>query len=393
NEPRRKISFLYSRTLIPQSSIPEKHSSTYKTMVRCCFFDLKSLSIAAALGAIAVKVINPFLNDWIASPVELSKDAHSTPYDPEKSTDIMEYPDMGFVREGRQVELSMGLTFILQQSFPRWFVTLLQRYESRNSNSNERDYEPKNVNILDARQRDYLKFDEAGFTLLEMSDFNFSSVANWRSQQDIKLFQSALETKLRQELFPQASRIVFTYSVVRGGSQFGDQPAAINAPHLDYSQNDTARHEFHQSWPPFDYKYNKEQHILMGTDPRDEDEVLSVLLGIWKPIYINNPVCDHPLAVMDGRTFHRNQEVPHPIHINFGIFTFHNLNGGVKYNESQKWYYYPFQKEEEVLVFTQYTKDDYFCTPHGSFENPNCPEDYDTRVSVEMRAAVFVKKQ
>jgi hypothetical protein len=126
----------------------------------------------------------------------------------------------------------------------------------------------------------------------------------------------------------------------------------------------------------------------------EEDEELKVLLGIWKPIGMTTPICDHPLAIMDASTFSPKQENLHPIHIDFGVTVFHNLNGVVRYHPDQQWYEYPFQKDTEVLLFMQHTKDRHFCNPHGSFENPNyCPEDSDKRVSVKMRAAVFVKKE
>merc|ERR1711924_330085 len=70
----------------------------------------------------------------------------------------------------------------------------------------------------------------------------------------------------------------------------------------------------------------------------------------------------------------------YPIHINFGVFVLHNLNGAIHHHDDQRWYYYPFQNESEVLVFTQYSKERHFCNPHGSFRNPNCPGDSDPRV-------------
>jgi len=38
--------------------------------------------------------------------------------------------------------------------------------------------------------------------------------------------------------------------VIRGGNMFGEQPVAIHGPHLDYTQNDTARCAFHDIHPP-----------------------------------------------------------------------------------------------------------------------------------------------
>ena len=169
-----------------------------------------------------------------------------------------------------------------------------------------------------------------------------------------------------------------------------DQPAAIDGVHLDYSQNDTARVEFHEEYPV--NKNSKEHLALLGKWDTEEDEIRT-LLGIWKPIYMNNPVCDHPLAIMDARTFRQVDERPHYLHIDFGFFTFHNLNGAIVHHSDQHWYYYSFQTDTEVLVFTQYSRGRQFANPHASFSNPNCPTEYDSRISVEMRAAVFYPKE
>ena len=63
-----------------------------------------------------------------------------------------------------------------------------------------------------------------------------------------------------------------------------------------------------------------------------------------------------PLAVMDASTFKTADQILNYIHINFIAFTFHNLNGGITHSPDQKWYYYPHQKTNEVLVFHQYSK-------------------------------------
>lgn len=174
------------------------------------------------------------------------------------------------------------------------------------------------------------------------------------------MFQDKLKPHLL-ELFPDASRIVFTYNVVRGGQQFGDQPAAIGAPHLDYSQNDTARKNFHEVYPIFSQA--REQFILLGMEDTDDDDEFEVILGVWKPIGMMTGVCNHPLAVMDARTFLTEHSTNKEVHIDFGVFTFHNLNGGMRYHPNQQFHHYSFQEDSEVRVFTQYTRDKFKCKP------------------------------
>ena len=67
-------------------------------------------------------------------------------------------------------------------------------------------------------------------------------------------------------------------------------------------------------------------------------------------------IMDYPLAVMDARTFSKENEVPNNLHMNFGFFTFHNLGAVISHDPKQKWYYYSKQNTKEVLVFHQYTK-------------------------------------
>jgi len=365
----------------------------------CCgCLSLRAMGMFVAFIAVFVTVINPALN-YLSDQLDDSKpmvEEQQKPFDP-SVTDVLGYKRMNFAeRTEENPDLYLGITFLMVQSFPRWMTKLANWYDPTKVGDkvvDEKDYEnskhePKEVDILDAR-KNAGTFAERGFTLIDMEGSpSIRGVENWRSPLDVKAFQDELEPRLF-ELYPNASRIEYTYSVVRGGSTFGDQPAAIDGPHLDYSQNDTAREEFHEIYPATPIM--KEANALLGNLAGPKEE-MKVLLGIWKPIMMETPVCDNPLAVMDARTFKEDQESPQFLHINFFGFQFHNLNGVIHYHEDQEWYYYPFQNESEVLVFTQYSKGKHFANPHGSFENPNCPDDSDKRVSLEMRAAVFFPK-
>jgi hypothetical protein len=184
------------------------------------------------------------------------------------------------------------------------------------------------------------------------------------------MFQDELKPHLF-ELFPDASKFVFTYNVVRGGQQFGDQLAATGALHLDYSQK--IRHENNSMKCTPSSHTHVVQTILLGMEDTDDDDEFEVILGVGKTIGMKTPVCDHPLAVMDDRPFLTEHSTNKEVHIDFGVFTFHNLNGGMRYHPNQQFYYYSFQEDSEVRVFTQYTRDKFKCNPHTRFVNPKCP--------------------
>ncbi|KAL3912096.1 MAG: hypothetical protein SGARI_001326 [Bacillariaceae sp.] len=353
---------------------------------------LRTVAIVVLAIAVGVKVVNPILDKLILPADDEKKKkllADVESFDPNQ-TDVMGYTELGFVKpEVEHLDMNIGVSFILSQSAPKWLTYLLDTYTSAGDykkNLNEDKYEKHNVDILDARKLN-LEFDKAGFTLLQMDEP--SKTGNWRKAGDVAHFQEEIRPEL-MKLFPGASRIEFTSNVVRGGSRLGDQPASINGPHLDYSQDDAARTAFHETYPV--NPMVKEHLALMGDWDTAEDE-MKTLIGIWKPIHMKGqPVYDFPLALMDASTFQRKDERPHRLHINFLVFLLHNLNAGFAYDANQKWYYYPYQTEEEVLVFTQYSKDKHFCNPHTSFEAPNRPNEYETRQSIEMRAAVFYPK-
>ena len=130
-----------------------------------------------------------------------------------------------------------------------------------------------------------------------------------------------------------------------------------------------------------------EPKILLG-DLDDDKGTFKVMLGVWKPIH-PAAVCDHPLAVMDAKTFYSDNQTPNNLHMDLLFFKYHNLNGAISHSPDQKWYYYPFQTTKEVLVFHQYSNGEWLSNPHTSFHNKNCPEGSESRISVELRVALF----
>merc|ERR1712037_113376 len=213
-------------------------------------------------------------------------------------------------------------------------------FEVRDENGNivNYDYEDQRnlqpINIVDARKRDFGDFHESGFTLIKLDED--IDITDWRTPShqnedaEIRKFHQIIEPHIKK-LYPDAKRMVWTYNVVRGGDGAMDQPRAVDAPHLDYHQNDTERTKFHD----------------------------------------------------------RHGQGLNNLHFSLGFASVHGLGGSVYHNPGHQWAYFPFQSTSEVLVFHQYSKDRLFANAHSSFHNKNCPEGTEERVSVEMRLALF----
>ena len=358
-------------------------------MGRCICCSIRCAAIFVVFVAAVPTLISPLL-DYLIVGVE-NKRPNLPPALPayvEGKTTIEDYPRMNFLnKNSTRKEIILGLRFILSQSMPRWIVKVADNLGLDRHNVNENENENHNVTIRNAREEKNLRYDEAGFTMLSLSAP--SATTDWRSKENVKLFHKEIEPQIR-ELHPGVKRIYWTTNVIRGGTRLGDQPAAVDGPHLDYSQNDTEREMFYKKWPVNERAM--EQTILLGRN-NSEDEEFRIMLGIWKPVNMNTPVCDHPLAVMDSRTFTPAMERPFDLHMDFGSFTLHNLNGAVTHHPDQRWYYYPNQTTEEVLVFRQYTHQGHghkrLANPHSSFSNPHCPPGMDPRMSVELRCCLF----
>jgi len=287
----------------------------------------------------------------------------------------------------KEKTLKTGLEFLLIQSAPvcvtKLFTFLGQIIGISNLKDFAKDTEEVEFEVLDARNHKPGTFEETGFTLITLEKEPLTQ--NWAyGSNDVHLFKSEIEPYLKK-LYPQTKKIKWFSNLVRGGTKSGSQPRALG-PHLDYIQDDEKREEFHKNYTAL--KGSEPEALLGRLDT--EDEKLGVLLGLWKPLYPKE-IMDYPLAVMDARTFSQENEVPQNLHMNFGLFTFHNLGAAISHSPNQKWYYYSKQNTKEVLVFHQYTKGKWFSNPHTSFLNKNCPKgtELEERISAELRVGLY----
>jgi len=324
---------------------------------------------------------------------ENERNRYNDVYNPEETDWTGELPFRK--ADSMELDLNIGAAYALMQSTPccivkfiTWIGTMGNLLQGGTIGEEEHKLhtDMMNITIMDARKHKPGSFKETGFTLITLD--KEPETKNWRyGSEDVHIFQKEME-KYLIEMYPQTKKFLWMSNLIRGGTKLGDQPAAP-APHLDYYQGDEERQKFHQIFPTLEFEgANKsEPNVLLGKFDT-EDEKLGVILGVWKPVH-PNPICDKPFAVMDAKSFKKEEERPTNTHINFLLFMFHNLGSGIVHNPEQKWYYYSHQKSTEVLVFHQYSKGTWWVNPHTAFPNKNCPKGTETRISAELRVALF----
>ncbi|KAK7697300.1 hypothetical protein SLS64_013688 [Diaporthe eres] len=114
-----------------------------------------------------------------------------------------------------------------------------------------------------------------------------------------------------------------------------------------------------------------------------------VHLNVWR--VLTPPPQDVPLAVCDARTLS-----PDDVHFADAMFDdpdgsgriLHSFEGlAVRQSPSQRWWYYPDMRTDEVLVFkTNDTEPGVaHAVAHGAFDDHTCPAEQQPRASLEMR--------
>jgi len=228
------------------------------------------------------------------------------------------------------------------------------------------------MDFLNARKAD-LDYHVSGFSLIESP----IEELDWSVKENRQKFFRALEPVIR-ELHPDVDEIAWYDDFFLQRFVDGGNPPAIDAPHLDFHVDQTLT----KAW--------------VGQDMT----VFDMILGIWKPDNMDSPVVDYPLAFMDATTLDPKDAIPlfgdvEQTKMDQTVHRIKFTSSSMKYNSKQKWYYYPNQTSDEVLIFRQYTNENTlgtFANPHTSFKVPEFPADAPSRRSVEMRVGITFKK-
>lgn len=298
-------------------------------------------------------------------------------------TDILGYSELKFVKSDYEtIALNLSARSVLQTVLnyllPSWIA---ERYKTDIQKAHDSMWSPK-VDIHDARERD-LNFEKTGFSLFQIDSID---KIDWEKDTEaVDKFKDLVSPHLF-EYYPNATRFTFSIPVQRGA---GLGLRLINIVHTDFLPDHKKAVEFFEEYPP-----DKEMIQIFAGEQDTEKEELGAILGLWTPRGMKTPVCDRPLAVVDISTVYQEDFKPLKVHLN-GYFTkaVNILSGLLNYRAGHKWYYYSYQKPDEVLLFHQYLRSRQLSNPHVSIINSECGSEYESRVSTEFRVAVFWEKQ
>ena len=106
------------------------------------------------------------------------------------------------------------------------------------------------------------------------------------------------------------------------------------------------------------------------------------ILNCWRSVDLENPVLHWPMAVCDVKSINHAEDLVPRISPENGNHIYNVLP-----NKKHKWYTFPLQTAQEILLFKQYdTIDTLRCyTPHTAFNDPRSPENAPSRRSCEVR--------
>ncbi|KAF2260486.1 hypothetical protein CC78DRAFT_536364 [Lojkania enalia] len=221
---------------------------------------------------------------------------------------------------------------------------------------------------------DDLRGQEDRFTLNNNAFEVLSNVPSgeydFTSDEKIKSIYYPEVEKLLLANVPGANRVLLFDYTIRRSSPGADREPVVRV-HIDQTPSSAAaRVKYHLP--------EEAEQLLQGRYR---------IINVWRPL--NGPVMAHPLAVADSATVNDEDLV--------GVeHRYPDRNGetaSVRFNPSQKWYYWSGMKNEDRLLLKCFDSDEivgqWGRVPHTAFVHPNTPEGAIGRESIEIRALVF----
>jgi hypothetical protein len=239
-----------------------------------------------------------------------------------------------------------------------------------------RRFDPHTVRIHDARpiERGF-SIDDNGFTLMNRS----TAVRDFSNADEVSRVYFPEVDRLIKELTGAEEVFIFGPALRTDSPDRGKdvrQPAT--APHVDYSEK-MVRHFIRD----------------MAGEARAE-QLMSrrfMLINVWRPL---RTVERSPLALCDAATVKRDDlvlaYVKGSVASKPGEEPLVSEGYNVFFNPAQRWYYFPRQQANEVLVFRlcDSDKDAIQYTAHTAFEDPTSPPNAAFRESYEIRTIAIM---
>jgi hypothetical protein len=234
------------------------------------------------------------------------------------------------------------------------------------------------VPVYDCRPiADDLTLDVAGFQLVSHAS-DFSDYYNAEHVKEVYYPEAA---SLLKQATGALEVFIFDHNVRnRPRSERGDSGVRlpVDGAHNDYTLSSGPR---------------RIREILEDNDALHLGGHRAALINIWRPIV--GPVQDHPLAICDARTTKLDDFIPTAIqhflednleepHLTGEIYSF-------KYSNDHRWFAVSDMQPDEVIFLKCFdTAEDgrAIFTGHTGFQNPNCPENFKPRESIELRTVV-----
>ena len=311
--------------------------------------------------------------------------------------DVLGYDSLKFVMntdEETELELNLGTLFktLLRYIIPS---SVTSKLSLQDPTSVIEFYQKRTwkqpIDILDARTADN-DFNRTGFDLISDDAFPIFDWDNYESSQEVQAKLRKILAPHVYDYYPNATHFLIYQTTNRAPHTL----KAANTPHIDISPDDDERDAFFAK-----HGFSAKQKMLSCLVGREEEcqregEEVGVILGAWIPT-MNTPVCDWPLALMDSSSSTSDDAVTTLKLTN--EFTSKNYRHQIfslaNHDPKQRWYYYSYQKPNEMLLFHHYSRDKTYVwgNPHSSISLTGCSDEYESRASFDMRIVVFFKKE
>jgi hypothetical protein len=231
------------------------------------------------------------------------------------------------------------------------------------------------VEVHDGRPlRGQLGLDGAGFTLADQA----SAVHDWADEAEVRATAYAEAEDLLCALTGARQARVFDHTLRRrqphkppldgAGGSFAAVREPVGRVHADYTP----------------WSAPARLQAVLGDAAAACLARRYAIVGLWRPLN-DEPLRDAPLAMADARSVSPGDMVTNEL-------VYPDRRGETyigRHNAAQRWFWFPEQTRDEVIVFKNFDSGTGQVVPHTAFDDPGAPIDAPPRRSIELRAFVF----